>query len=145
MAKGIENIAYNNGLLKGYFKRVGKRVLEIFQDFCPYDKGNLLKAIKLEYHIDDMGFDIIIDKDYMVYTNEIWISPIWGRPTTTKGKAHKAGPPTNPNRKWFNLAFETASDYIYKKINGKFDENYNPVMTKVSDVVSDYIMEKYKI
>jgi len=131
MAKGIENIAYNNGLLRGYFKRVGKGVLNIFSANCPYDKGNLLRAIKLEYHIDDMGFDIIIDKDYMVYTNETWISPKWnGR--------------NNPNERWFNDAFALATDYIGRAISGNMNEDFSDLgRTETSDVITEHIINTY--
>lgn len=131
MANGIENIAYNNGLLRGYFKRVGKEVFKIFEASCPYDTGALMGSIKLEYHTDDMGFDIIIDKDYMVYTNETWISPKWN------GKK-------NPNETWFNDAFALATDYIGRAISGNINEDYsNMGNTERSDVIDKKIVELY--
>jgi outer membrane protein assembly factor BamE (lipoprotein component of BamABCDE complex) len=71
---------------------------------APRRSGKLQANIKIQD--TPVGFDIIIDISYMVYTEEHWISPRW------RGRE-------NPNLKWLKRTVERLAQEYASQIGGK--------------------------
>lgn len=82
-------------------KHLAKQCLKIFKSMAPVDTGFLRSSIIIEEN--ELGFDIVVNVPYTVYTNEKWISPNWN------GK-------NNPNENWFNHAYKMALGYVSSEI-----------------------------
>ena len=80
------------------------QALIIVQTQSPYRSGELSRSFKIR-NVDG-GVEIYTDVDYMVYTNEAWLSPKW------RGRQ-------NPNQDWFKEATELIARYIAMGLGGQ--------------------------
>ena len=83
----------------------------------PYDKGNLRDngIVLLKTGLNE--FTIFIggsNAPYAVYTNEVWVAPLWRDKRT--GKMRK-----NPNEHWIDLAVEAIVDNICARYGGRLE------------------------
>ncbi len=80
---------------------------KLLRSVSPVDTGNLRENIKVE-RVNENEYQIKICSplvDYVVYTNEAWVSPRW------KGKK-------NPNEKWIDNAVELIVSEIAQTLGG---------------------------
>lgn len=91
------------------FKAACEEGFEIIRrSITPIDTGNLADEA-LQYRWEGTTFHMWVDEDkapYMVYTNEVWISPKW------KGKQ-------NPNQGWWEEAYEFLAHWIAYRLKGE--------------------------
>jgi hypothetical protein len=83
------------------------QALIIVQSASPYRSGDLSRSFQIRL-VED-GFEIYQDTssvDYMVYTEEAWLSPRW------RGRA-------NPNEAWFKETAEFVAKYIAQSLGGQ--------------------------
>jgi len=88
---------------KREFDRFRLEALAYIQARAPRRTGNLKANIR--YQKTPKGFEIIIDIDYMKYTEEAWISPRWnGR--------------ENPNLYWLRESVKRLAEKFANKLGG---------------------------
>lgn len=85
--------------------------LQMLKDRCPVDTGRMHDEAIDGYNLDDFTFRMVVSGsivEYVVYTNEQWISETWG-----------AARFKNPNYHWIDNAVKDIVQHIALTLGGE--------------------------